>query len=174
MISNRDLLASTAQLTLLVFFGTVGSLHLLSLRGLGPEGFVKFEHDAVVALSKVSFIATNRLPVNLAVPLWASLQLGSSLGLFLNAKRAAILLGLVSIFAAISAHSGVSAAGNTPATLVLAVHAILLALACYVYLHGEPLLPLLKRTASDLTRSGGRSPRATNNPYASRNRSKKD
>jgi hypothetical protein len=171
MANQRDILTSAAQLTLLVFFGSVGSMHLLSRGGLAPVSFTKFEQDASIALSKLPYISNANIPVN---PLWGALQLAVAFSLFSSAKRAAILLGLVTVLAQVASRLGVSAAGNTPAPVVLAVHAILLALALYVYRNGEPLLPLLKRTAASLTGTSPRSPRATNNPYASRNRAKKD
>jgi len=180
-MTSKDLIASAAQIILLVIFTIAGSMKLLNAVGYAPAGYTKHALEAFPQIMKAWFIAMTRIPAHAFFPLVGIAEISAAVYQFWKPRRAAMALALLLVGIEITMHSvtGFSSpmCSNPPATSCAAsigAHLFLFALCVFVYLNGEPLCRQVMNALSSVQGAGPRSPRATKNPYATRNRAKKD
>lgn len=180
-MARSDLIGSISQVILLTVFFLAGSMKILNALGLAPAGYAAHAAEVFPIFGKSWLVALTRIPHQTFFVLAGLLEAGAALTLFWRPKVAAgiLIFALTCIELITRTAPGFvnPMCSNPPAAscaISLAFHSFLAGLAGLVIRVGTPLCTQVMHAVADFRGSSGRSPRATKNPYATRNRVKKD
>ena len=180
-MARKDLIGSISQVILLVVFTMSGSMKILNALGLAPAAYAAHAAEVFPIFGKSWVVAATRIPYQTFFVLAGLIEAGGALTLFWKPQIAAgiIIFALSAIELITRTAPGFVSpmCTNPPApgcAISLASHLLFAGIAGLVYYYGKPLCKQVVDAIADLRVSPGRSPRATKNPYATRNRVKKD
>lgn len=180
-MARSDLIGSISQVILLTVFFLAGAMKILNALGFAPAGYAKHAAEVFPIFGKSWVVAATHIPHQTFFVLAGLLEAGGALTLFWRPKIAAsILLFAVAAIELITrtAPGFVSPMCSNPPSascaISLAFHLVFAALAGLVLRFGTPLCTQVVDAIAHFRGYRGRSPRATKNPYATRNRAKKD
>ena len=174
----KDLATAAAQFLLLVIFSLSGAMKVLYVLGYAPAAYVAIAQETWPLFAKSVYVVMSRIPMTPFFLLAGLIEVAGAIALFVKPKIAACIFSFTMLAVELITRSApgytspmcVPAAASCAGTL--GFHLFLVALSAWVYMNGKPLCKQCAMTG--ILGSSGRSPRATKNPYASRNRSKND